>query len=108
MIMICVGGRDVKGDETIIGFSSHPTHLDVDVCAVPHEQLEAEGAVARGGGEVQRGEALLVHLVDVGARLDELVHHHVLPVVASHVQRCVSVCVRLVYLQMCGRGQERE
>lgn len=87
------------------------SHLDVDVCTVPHEQLEAEGAVARGGGEVKRGEALLVDLVDVGARLDELVHHHVLAVVAGHVQRRVPVRVRLVYLErrcVCVRERGRE
>ena len=81
------------------------SHLDVDVGAVAHQQLQAEGAVARGGGEVQRGEALLVHLVHVGARLDELVHNHVLPVVAGHVQRRVPIRVRLIYLQ---RERERE
>ena len=80
-------------------------HLYVDVGPVADEQLQAERPVAGGGGEVERGEALLVNLVDVGAALDELVHHHVLPVVAGHVQRGVTVRVGLVYLQT-GRGRK--
>lgn len=45
-------------------------------------------------------EAFLVHLVDVGSAFDELVHHHVLPVVAGHVEGCVAVCVGLVDLDI--------
>lgn len=74
-------------------------YLDVDVGAVADEQLQAERPVARGCREVQRREALLVHLVDVGPRVDELADDHVLPVVAGHMQRRVAVCVRLVDLE---------
>lgn len=47
---------------------------------------------------MERCEALLVHLVDVSSALDELVHHHVLPVVAGHVERCVAVRIGLIDL----------
>lgn len=74
------------------------THLDVDICPVTHEELQAEGPVARSGGEMERRKALLVHLVHVGAALDELVHHRVLPVVARHVEGRVAVRVGLIDL----------
>lgn len=45
-------------------------------------------------------EAFLVHLVNVGSAFDELVHHHVLPVVAGHVEGCIAVCVGLVDLDI--------
>lgn len=72
--------------------------LNVDVGPVAHQQLQAEGAVARRGREVKRREAFVVHPVDLGAALDELVHHHVLPVVAGHVERRVAVRVGLIDL----------
>lgn len=73
--------------------------LDVDVGAVPYEQLETERTVPRGSREVQRRETLLVHLVDVGPTFYQLVHHDILPIIAGHVQRSVPVRVRLVDLQ---------
>lgn len=45
-------------------------------------------------------KAFLVHLVNVGSTFDELVHHHVLPVVAGHMEGCVAVCVGLVDLDI--------
>lgn len=47
---------------------------------------------------MERCEALLVHLVDVGSALDELVHHHVLPVVAGHVEGGVAIRIGLIDL----------
>lgn len=41
------------------------SHLDVDVCSVPHQKFQAQRPLAGGGGKVQRCKALLVHLVDV-------------------------------------------
>lgn len=49
---------------------------------------------------MQRREAFLVDLVNVGSAFNELVHHHVLPVVAGHVEGCVAVCVGLVDLDI--------
>lgn len=45
-------------------------------------------------------KAFLIHLVNVGSAFNELVHHHVLPVVAGHVEGCVAVCVGLVDLDI--------
>lgn len=47
---------------------------------------------------MKRREAFVVDPVDLGAALNELVHHHVLPVVAGHVERRVAVSVGLVDL----------
>lgn len=69
------------------------THLDVDVGSVAHQELQTERPVAGGGSEVERGEAFLVHLVDIGPALYELVHHHVLPIVAGNVEGRVPICV---------------
>jgi hypothetical protein len=48
---------------------------------------------------VERGETLLVHLVHVGAALDQLIYHHVLAVVARHVKGGVTVPIGLIYLE---------
>lgn len=56
--------------------------------------------MAGSGSKMQWCKAFLVHLVNVGATFDELVYHHVLPVVAGHVKRCVAVCVGLVDLDI--------
>jgi len=47
---------------------------------------------------MERCEALLVHLVYVGATLNELIHHHILPVVARHVEGCVAIRIGLIDL----------
>lgn len=47
---------------------------------------------------MQWREAFLVDLVDVSAALNELVHHHVLPIVAGHMERCVAISVWLIDL----------
>lgn len=72
--------------------------LNVDVGPIAHQQLQAEGAVARRGREVKRSEAFIVHPVDLGTTLDELIHHHVLAVVAGHVERRVAISVGLIDL----------
>lgn len=48
-------------------------------------------------------EALLVNLVDVSSALNELVHHHVLPVVAGHMEGCVAIRVGLIDLDTQGK-----
>lgn len=47
---------------------------------------------------MKRCEALFVHVVDVSAALNELVHHHILPVVAGHVQGRVAISIGLIDL----------
>lgn len=49
---------------------------------------------------MQRCEAFLVHLVNVGSTFDQLVHHHVLPVIAGHVEGRVAVRVGLIDLDI--------
>lgn len=77
--------------------------LDVDIGSIPYEQLETERTVPRGSCEMQRCETLLVYLVDIGSTFDQLVHHHILPIVAGHVQRCISICIWLIDLQSAVR-----
>lgn len=48
-------------------------------------------------------EALLVYLVDVSSALNELVHHHVLPVVAGHMEGGVTIRVGLIDLDTQGK-----
>lgn len=54
---------------------------------------------------MKRCETFLVHLVDVRSTLNELVHHHVLPVVAGHVKGRVAVRVGLIDLEARKMGQ---
>lgn len=75
-----------------------PADLNVDVGPVAHQQLQAEGAMSRWGREVKRCKAFVVHPVDLGATFDELIHHHVLAVVAGHVERRVAISVGLIDL----------
>lgn len=48
-------------------------------------------------------EALLVYLVDVSSALNELIHHHVLPVVAGHMEGRVAIRVGLIDLDTQGK-----
>lgn len=89
-----VGMHDIRKMQ-----SAQASDLDVHVGSVSDEQLETECAVPRGSREVQGRETLLVHLVDIGPTFYQLVHHNVLPIIAGHVQRCVTVCIRLIDLQ---------
>lgn len=74
------------------------SYLRVDVRPVVHQELQAERSVRGGGGEVQRREALVVGLPDVGAVVDQLADDGVLAVVAGHVERRVPERVALVDL----------
>lgn len=49
---------------------------------------------------MQWREAFLVQLVNVGPAFDKFVHHHVLPIVAGHVEGCVAVCIGLIDLDI--------
>ncbi len=51
-----------------------------------------------GGGEVQRGEALVVGLADVGAVIDQLADDGVLTVKTGQVERRVPKPIGLIYL----------
>lgn len=80
---------------SVFGFSAD---LNVDISPIAHQQLQAEGAVARRGRKVKRRKALVVHPVDLGATLNELIHHYVLAVVTGHVERRVAVSVGFIDL----------
>ena len=74
-------------------------HLLVDVGPVVDQQLQAEGAVGGDGGQVQRGEAAAVGLVDVGPVVHQLRGHRLLAHVASHEQGRVAEAVGLINLK---------
>lgn len=54
--------------------------------------------MAGRGSKMQWCEAFLVQLVDVGSAFNQFVHHHVLPIVAGHVEGCVAVRIGLIDL----------
>lgn len=73
-------------------------YLHVDVSSVVDQQLQAERSVRRGSSKVQRGEALVVGLADVGAVINQLVGDGVLSVETGQMERRVPKRVGLVYL----------
>lgn len=75
-----------------------PAYLYVDVSTIVDQKLQAQRSVGGGSGEVQRSEALIVGLADIGAVVDELADDSVLTVKTRHVQRCVPKPVGLVDL----------
>ena len=74
-------------------------YLLVDVCPVVDQQLQAEGAVGGDGGQVQRGEAAAVGLVDVGPVVHQLRGNRLLAHVACHMQGCVAEAIGLINLK---------
>lgn len=74
------------------------SHLDIDISPVAHQKLQTEGAMAWRSSEVERCKALFVHLIDESSTLDELIHNHILPVVARHVEGRVSICIGFIDL----------
>lgn len=73
-------------------------HLDVDISAIANQELQTERSVPRGSGEVERCETFLVHLVNVSATLYKLIHHHILPIVAGHMEGGVAIGIGLIDL----------
>ena len=62
-----------------------------------------------GGGEVQRSEAFVVGLADVGAVIDQFADDGVLTVKAGNVERRVPESIGLVYLlskETCGYDRD--
>ena len=47
-----------------------PVYLYVDIRPVVDQELQTECSMCGGGSKVQRGEALVVSLADVGAVID--------------------------------------
>lgn len=77
---------------------AQPVYLYVDVSPIVDQELQAERSVCGGGGKVQRGEALVVGLANIGTIVDELADDGVLTIEAGHVECCVPKRVGLVYL----------
>lgn len=74
------------------------TYLHVDISPVVDQELQTESSVCGGGGEVQRGEALVVGLADVGTVIDQLTDDVVLTVKTGQMERRVPKCVGLINL----------
>lgn len=64
--------------------------LKVDIGPIVHEELQAQGPIGGDGSKVQRGEALLVRLIDVGAVIDQLVGHGILAHITGNVKCSVT------------------
>ncbi|GCC39609.1 hypothetical protein chiPu_0023470, partial [Chiloscyllium punctatum] len=62
-------------------------------------ELETQRTVGGDGSKVQRGEAMLVRLVDVGTGVHQLVGNRVLSSVTGDVEGSVPVGVRLIDLR---------
>lgn len=75
------------------------SYLLVDICPIVDQQLQTEGTVGGDGGQVQRGVATLVGLVDVRPVVDQLGSHRLLPHVARHMERSVSEAIGLIDLR---------
>lgn len=54
--------------------------------------------MTRSSGKMEWCEALLVYLVDVSSAFNELVDHHILPVVTGHMEGCVTIRIGLIDL----------
>lgn len=87
-----------RSSDCLCGADVQPAYLYVDVGPVVDQELQAERPVCGGGSKVQRGEALVVGLADVGAVIDQLADDSVLTVETGHVERRVPKRIGLIYL----------
>lgn len=78
-------------------------YLHIDMSPIADQQLQTKRPLGGGGGKVQRGEALVVGLADVGAALNQLADGGVLTVETGQVERRVPKGVGVVRL-LVGRG----
>lgn len=74
------------------------SYLLVDICPIVDQQLQTEGTIGGDSGQVQRGVAALVWLVNVSSMVHQLSGHCLLAHVASHVERSVSKSIGFVNL----------
>lgn len=83
----------------------HPfRHLVVDIGPIIDQELQAEGAIGGDCCHVQRREALVIRLVDIGSCIHQLNSHGILAQVAGDVQSCVSKSIGLIDLDFQGFG----
>lgn len=73
-------------------------YLYVDVSTVVDQELQTERALGGGSSEVERGEALVVGLADVGAVVDQLADDSILTVKTGHVEGRVPEGIGLINL----------
>lgn len=76
---------------------SIPT-LYIDIGPIVDQELQAERSVCGGSSKVQRGEAFVVGLADIGPIINQLTDNSVLTIETGHVERRVSKCIGLIYL----------
>lgn len=74
------------------------SYLHVDVGPVVDQELQTERSVCGGCSKMQRSEALVVGLADVGAAVDQLAGDRVLAVKAGQVEGRVPKCVGFINL----------
>lgn len=81
----------------------HPfRYLVIDISPVIDQQLQAESAIGRDCSHMQRREALVIRLVDIGSCIHQLNSHSILAQVAGDVQSCVSKSIGLIDLDFQG------
>lgn len=83
------------------------SYLDVDVGSVVHQEFQAERSVRGSSSKVQRREALVVGLADVGAVIDKLANDGILAIEARHMQSRVPKRIGLIYLLQTEDGYVR-
>lgn len=82
-------------------------YLHVNISPVVDQELQTECSVCGGSSEVQRGEAFVVGLADVGAVVDQLTDDGILAVETGDVERRVAEGIGLVNLLAHRRKHDR-
>lgn len=80
-------------------------YLHVDISSVVDQELEAEGTVCGRSSKVERGEAFVVGLTHISTMVNQITHHSILTIKASHVQSRVPKRIGFVYLLEITKGQ---
>lgn len=83
---------------SVTGSSACLSYLHVDVSPVVDQELQTECSVCGSCSKMQRSEALVVRLADVGAAVNQLAGDHVLAVEAGQVEGRVPKCVGFINL----------
>ena len=73
--------------------------LHVGVGPSFHQQLHTEGTMVREGSIVQGCLSLVVERVEAHLVLEEDVHHHILTVVAGHMERGAAIGIHSIRLR---------
>lgn len=84
---------------SVTGSSACLSYLHVDVSPVVDQELQTECSMCGSCSKMQRSEALVVRLADVGAAVNQLAGDHVLAVKAGQVEGRVPKCVGFINLR---------